>query len=599
MSWVKKIFEVVVLILLALITLLFSILIYVKHLWPNANYEQIRVTIDGLTLNVIRDNIYPMDYVWGCLFFVIAFPLYYFYLNIWKRLVVAVILSLAVAYFSGFIDYNIYSKTTSRLYEERYVHPKDIEVKFEDNKRNLIVIYLESFEHYFQNAEYYGDNLIVNLANYQKEGQYSANHLSLEGTDYSIASIVTSLCGIPYRFSPKRDIWKSKFFLPQAVCMPEILKDNGYQTAFIKAADITFTDANLFLLQHGFDEAIGVDEIKKYYPKDGFEEKHIGSFGGVTDRTLFDFAKKKIDMFDDDKPFMLGLFSLDTHMPDYHLDESCEEKFGDLRDVFKCTDKAVYEFVEWFKTTKYYENTTILIMGDHLLPVRIEGQVNAKRGIYNVFLNLPSELKFDVNKKFALFDLAPSILESVGAKIKPRALGLGRTLFGDEVSLIEEIGERKLNIKIMQRSEVYEKFTTPKVERVSVYKSYNIGDEIDKNKILEYAEAFESVLGSYYIDRLNIKLEGYNGGDLEGELYIFAIMDSDSGIDIFANDVKVGSKKLEVLEKQPLVIKFDIKKELVKDGKIQLILNNTKPGFHAASMGVNVHKLVIKNKSAN
>jgi hypothetical protein len=76
MSWVKKIIDIVVLIVLSLITLLFSILIYVKFLWPYADYEQIRITINGLTPNVIRDNIYPMDYVWGSLFFVIAFPLY-------------------------------------------------------------------------------------------------------------------------------------------------------------------------------------------------------------------------------------------------------------------------------------------------------------------------------------------------------------------------------------------------------------------------------------------------------------------------------------------------------------------------------------------
>lgn len=599
MLWVKKIIEVVVLFLLAFITLLFSILIYVKFLWPNADYEQIRITINGLTPNVIRDNIYPMDYVWGSLFFVIAFPLYYFYLNVWKRLVVAVVLALAVAYFSGFIDYNIYKRTTSYLYEEKYVNPNDIEIKFGENKRNLIVIYLESFEHHFQSAKYYGDNLIVNLANYQKEGQYSANHLSLGGTNYSIASIIASMCGIPYRFSPKRDIWLSNHFLPQAVCMPEILKDNGYQTSFVKAADITFTDANLFLLQHGFDEAIGVDEIKKYYPEDGFNEKHMGAFGGVSDRTLFDFAKKKIDEFDDDKPFMLGLFSLDTHMPSYHLDESCEEKFGDLRDAFMCTDRAVKDFIEWFKTTKYYENTTILLMGDHILPSRMEGQIKAERGIYNVFLNLPSELKIKNDKAFSLFDLTPSILEGMGAEIKPRAFGLGRTMFDDNISLIEELGDRQLKIRILQHSKIYEKFTTPKVKRVDVYKPYNIGDEVDRIKVIEYADAYKKELNSYYVDRLNIELKNYNGGDLEGELHVFAIMDSGSGVDVFANNVKVGSRKVKVFEKQPLIIKFDIKKELIKDGKIQLILNNTKPGSQAASMGVNVHKLVIKNKSAN
>ena len=592
----KKVIDVLVLIILAIVTLLFSILIYVKYLWPNADYEQIWITIDGLTMDVIKNNVFPMDYVWGGLFFVVAFPLYYFYLNIWKKLGMIVILTLGLAYFSGFTHYSVYSNTTSTLYEEKYVHPKDIEIKFGENKRNLIFIYLESFEHYFQNKEFYGDNLIPNLANYQKEGQYSTNHLNLGGTNYSIASIISGMCGIPYRLSPKRDIWRAQYFLPQAICLSEILKENGYQNVMIKAADITFTDANLFLLQHGFDEALGVDEIKKAYPEEDFDKKHLGTFGGVTDRTLFDFAKRKIEEFDKDRPFMLGLFSLDTHMPNYHIDESCKEQFGDLRDAFMCADKAVYDFVEWFKTTDYFENTTILLMGDHLLSSRIKGQSLAKRGIYNVFLNLPEGLEINKNKMFSALDFAPTILESIGANLKPRAFGFGRTMFDDRMSLIEELGVKQLKIRIAQYSPVYEKFTTPKVERVANYKPYNMGDVIDRKGVLEYAEAYSDEVGSYYVDRLNIALNDYNGQDLEGEFKIYIMMDKDCGVDILANGVNVYNRKVTIADRQPLNIKFDINKELVKDGKLQLILNNTKVGFQAGALGVNIQSFVIKNK---
>ena len=65
---------------------------------------------------------------------------------------------------------------------------------------------------------------------------------------------------IPLRFIKERDIWSSKYFLPQANCLAEVLKNEGYQTALIKAADITFTNANIFALTHGYNEALGVDE---------------------------------------------------------------------------------------------------------------------------------------------------------------------------------------------------------------------------------------------------------------------------------------------------------------------------------------------------
>ena len=120
-------------------------------------------------------------------------------------------------------------------------------------ERNLLMIYLESFESNFVNDEYYGANLIPNLEKLQKEGEFSLEYRNMPGANYSIASLIASNCAIPLRYSKERDLWEAKFFLPQVSCMPEVLKNNGYQTAIIKAADITFTNVNLFAEQHGFD----------------------------------------------------------------------------------------------------------------------------------------------------------------------------------------------------------------------------------------------------------------------------------------------------------------------------------------------------------
>ena len=34
---------------------------------------------------------------------------------------------------------------------------------------------------------------------------------------------------------------------------------------------------------------------------------------------------------------------------------------------FYCSDKMIYEFINWLKNQDFYENTVIVISGDHLV----------------------------------------------------------------------------------------------------------------------------------------------------------------------------------------------------------------------------------------
>ncbi|MBR5598549.1 MAG: LTA synthase family protein [Alphaproteobacteria bacterium] len=597
MKMLGRFFEVIVAILLAVVTIVLSVLIYVKRLWPNADYEQIMNTLKDISLNVIVDNAYPMDYFWGFLFVVIVFPILYFYLGVKKQLGVLVLFSFIVAYYSGFIHYEIYSRTVSNLFENEYLNPNEIEYKFPEKKKNLLLIYVESLEQNFSNEKVYEKNLIPNLIKLQNEGEYSLEHRSLPGSDYSIAALVASKCAVPLRFNRQRDMWEAKFFLPNLKCFPEVLKDNGYQVKIIKAADIGFTNVDLFAKQHGFDEGIGVNEIKKDIGDENWEDK-LGTFGGVSDRVLFEYAKSKIEKFDKDKPFMLTLFSLDTHTPAPFLDKKCKKEFDDTRDSFACTDKAVVEFIDWFKKTKYWDDTLVVVVGDHLLPSRMKGQEkDRKRGIYNVFLNVPEGLKIDKNKIFSTYDFAPTILDGLGVEMKPRGFGLGRSMFSDELSLMEKLGETQFKVRLIQKSKVYDDFLIPKVERVEVFEKYKIGEEIKGKEFLGYTDSSLETLGRYYIDRLGIEIDGYNGGDLEAVLKFYAIMGYNSKVVVSADDKDIAEFLFDRKVRQPYVMSFKIGRDVVKDGKVVLKIRNTSGVQKVHTMGISPDSLVIKEIS--
>ncbi|MBO5442041.1 MAG: LTA synthase family protein, partial [Alphaproteobacteria bacterium] len=461
----KKIAEIITLILLVFATLTLSVLLYARFLYPDADYEQITITVEHLTPKVIFAALSLKDYILALLFFIFIYPICYFLLNKKQQLIALLFMSSLSLYLTGYPTHFILNQTKTTLYEQHYIAPKTLQLTFPKQKKNLVLIYLESFEQNFTEEKYYQKNLIPNLQKLQQKGQFVTNFSNLPGATFSVAAIVASQCGIPIRpRTQKNDLYTKSHFLPQAVCFPELLRQNGYQTALIKAADITYTDVDIFAKSHGYEKAIGFDEIIQTYPEDELES-HLGTFDGINDKSLFEYAKKQLAAFNPDKPFMLTLFSLDTHGPNYFKAPSCPVVFNDERDAFLCTDKIVADFISWFKTTPYYKNTTIVILGDHLMPYALNNKTPKKRGTYNAFLNLDNSLKLDTTKTYSTYDFAPTILESLNIKLDNRAFGLGRSLFAKEPTLVEQLGFSYLKDALRQKSDTYERFQTPPQKR--------------------------------------------------------------------------------------------------------------------------------------
>ncbi len=595
MKILRIITDYATLLFLTAVIIVFSALMSVRYIWPETDYEQLLIMIRDVSIKVIISNSTWKDYLCAILTFAIVYPFCYFYLNTKGRFYMALLFSGLILYFSGFATYHIYSHSTSRLYEEEYIFPEKIKFDFPEKKRNLILIYLESFEHNFSQTEQYGKNLLPNLSSFWKEGNHSLSHQPMYGTDFSIASLVSSHCGIPLRYTYINDIWALKFFLPQAVCFPEILKQNGYQTAIVKAADITFTRVNIFAKTHGYDEALGVDEILQNFPKESHSAR-LGTFGGVTDETLFTYAKEKLMQFPKDKPFMLTLFSLDTHTPTPHHNPKCQKVFGDIRDVYMCTDKTVYDFVTWLKASPYWENTTVVIMGDHLYPSRIKAKGHPKRGTYNVFLNLPENLQINKNMAFSTFDMAPTILESLGIKFSEKAFGLGRSLFFGPDTLLQRLGRQKLKSQLIKDSNLYKTFNLSTEGRKEEFTPYTPETRLVREDFIKYSDSYEDVLGNYYLDKLSLKLPNSSAQKYTVFLKFRALKTYSNHLTILANGKEIFAYDIDYNTQKPAEISFDIPAKLTKDGKLTLTFRKDTGRLTAAQMGINPIEMILTEK---
>ena len=344
-----------------------------------------------------------------------------------------------------------------------YIEPKIIINP--DNKRNLVLIYLESFENIFSNKEIFGENLIKDLDIEKHNGKSFTNFKETAYTNWTIAGIVATQCGLPLKpisilntrnkGRHERHVFGLKNFLPNAKCLGDVLKENDYKNIFINGVNLDFVGTGLFFKNHGYKEIYG----KKEY-QDMSLDFNPGSWGGAPhDSFLLEFSKKRLlELKKKNELFNLTILTTDSHSPFGYLDPKCEVNGKKLNDVIKCTSKNINLFINFLKV-EFPDNLDIVIVGDHLFPGNDELDVKLKNHTRNIFNMFISKNKFSLKRNFINhYDLYPTILNFMNFEFDGNKLGLGysglKTFDNNEY----EDYTINLNENIQNRSAFYKNF---------------------------------------------------------------------------------------------------------------------------------------------
>ena len=161
---------------------------------------------------------------------------------------------------------------------------------------------------------------------------------------------------------------------------------------------------------------------------------------GFEDEKLFDFAKEEIlELSKKERPFNFTMLTAGTHAEDGYTCRLCNMEIEDAYTrALDCSSRQTAEFVEWIRQQEFYEDTTVIIVGDHLtMDADFCDDVpkDYERTVYNVFINSAAEPKQTKNRAFTTMDLFPSTLASMGVQIEGDRIGLGTNLFGDRQTL--------------------------------------------------------------------------------------------------------------------------------------------------------------------
>ena len=359
----------------------------------------------------------------------------------------------------------------SDLYENYYADPKETAITFPEEKRNLIYIILESMETTYLSTELGGameENLIPELYHIALENTNFSHNTGvggfhcMPGSTWTIGSLVAQTSGIPLK-TPATDMGTygkdGSPFLPGATSLNSVLADAGYYQALMVGSDAAFGGRDAYFSQHGVDTIYDLFTARA----DGIVPQDYFVWWGMEDAYLFEYAKQELPKIAQrEEPFAFTMLTVDTHhIGGYQCDYCPESTSSEPYDrSISCSSRQVAEFLSWLETQDFYENTTVILVGDHRSMDNGYFTRNTDSGyqrmLYNCFINAAVETENTTNRQFAAVDLFPTTLAALGCQIEGDRLGLGTNLFSSTPTLTEALGLTNFQNQLAMGSKYYE-----------------------------------------------------------------------------------------------------------------------------------------------
>lgn len=362
---------------------------------------------------------------------------------------------------------------SSSVYEEYFVDSAEVKIIPPEQKKNLIIIVSESLEATYGGLENGGtstEELVPNLTKLAKDNTHFSRNsnligaLQVSGTEWTMAGLVAYTSGIPLAIPFERNTVNFREqFLPGVTTLGEILEENGYVNEMIMGSKKKFGGMDTYFEKHGNYNMVDLDFalLNAYIDE-------ANDFWGYDDKSLFRIARERIaKAAETEQPFHFILNTIDLHSPDGFRCDLCQTKYtdsvggelGQYMDVICCQDRQIADFIDWCKMQDFYEDTVIVVVGDHTsMAALVEEEMilsGYERTVYNVIINSDLEPSNTSNRYFTTMDMFPTILASLGFQIEGDRLGIGTNLYSGKETVTEQMGMEKYRKEIAKNSRKY------------------------------------------------------------------------------------------------------------------------------------------------
>jgi len=306
-------------------------------------------------------------------------------------------------------------------------------------KRNVVMVYLESTR----------SNVTTPLDERQRGlppeeqvtpflQQLSENSLMAEQFNtvmpHTSKSLTASHCGL----APPMDSDNSEAnedSLPSE-CLPELLKEEGYETAFFQSATENFERRRELVGNFGYDDFYPLEAL----PKEGYEEVN---YFGYEDDIMLEPSRQWLEA-NGDSPFLASYLTITAHH-DYNVPSDFEkheftedEKLNQYLNTLHYQDQFLSNLFQQYKEMGLYRETVFVVVGDHGEAFGEHGRSQHDNVPYNEGTHVPFFVHDPLNPQPVRYespsnhtDVLPTLVDALGYRVKGGEYP-GISLFGPE-----------------------------------------------------------------------------------------------------------------------------------------------------------------------
>ncbi|WP_062197501.1 LTA synthase family protein [Massilibacterium senegalense] len=294
--------------------------------------------------------------------------------------------------------------------------------------KNVILISLESTQNFLINYKLNGEEVTPFLNDLVKDSYYFDHfyHQTGQGktsdAEFLIDNSLYPLARGAVFFTHSQNQYEA---------MPKILKENGYETAVFHANNKSFWNRDLMYQAFGYDRFFGMEDYSLT------EENQVG--WGLKDKEFFEQSLPLMNQVQ--QPFYGKFLMLTNHFPftlnqeDQLLsptDALTNDKIvNQYFQTVRYEDEAVKEFFTMLKEKGYYNNSIIVLYGDHygisqnhneamgqLLGKEITPFEAAELQKVPFIIHIPGEEGKTIHTVGGQVDIRPTILHLLGIQTK-------------------------------------------------------------------------------------------------------------------------------------------------------------------------------------
>lgn len=288
---------------------------------------------------------------------------------------------------------------------------------------NIVILMVEGLGRAFSNQNAYLGSFTPFLDSLSGKSLYWENFLSTGGRTFTV--LPSLLASLPFGNSGFTELGDQ---MPAHLSIANLLRYNGYKTAFFYGGDASFDNMRPFLKKTGVENVF--DEAS--FPANGFQRLPQSASGfswGYDDASLYRHMLSKTTE-DSTKPHLSVILTVATHSPflinnQQEYIDRFEKRMGELkfsaaqkRNYRNYTnqyasilyaDQSIKEFINAYSKRQDFKRTVFIITGDHRMP---EIPMSTKLDRYHVPMMIYSPMLNKAEKFAAIsshFDIAPSI----------------------------------------------------------------------------------------------------------------------------------------------------------------------------------------------